>query len=86
MLIKSSDMVSTIPDQKVREKEKKLLFYNFCITRHYCFQVTATFLSYLAARLLDLSSEIRAARCIQLAWRKRQAGKRERELKVKYRK
>ena len=46
--------------------------------------MTATFLSYLASRLLDLSAEIRAARVIQLAWRKRQHDKRERELKVKY--
>ena len=60
MLIKSSDMSNTIPDQKV----------------------TVTFLTYLAARLLDLSSEMTAARTIQLVWRRYIARKKERESKV----
>ena len=47
-------------------------------------KVTATFLTYLAARLLDLSEEMSASRTIQLAWRKYAAKKREKELKVKY--
>ena len=47
-------------------------------------KVTVTFLTYLAARLLDLSEEMRASRVIQLAWRKHLAKKRENELKVKY--
>jgi len=47
-------------------------------------KVTATFIGYLAARLLDLSREIKAARIIQLAWRRFSALKREEELKVKY--
>ncbi len=47
-------------------------------------KVTATFLTYLASRLLDLSVEMRAARTIQLAWRKHAAARRERKLKVKY--
>merc|ERR1719233_141726 len=46
-------------------------------------KVTATFIGYLAARLLDLSREIKAARTIQLAWRRFSALKREEELKVK---
>ena len=62
LLIRSSDMSNTIPDQKV----------------------TATFLTYLAAQLLDMSKEMRAARTIQLTWRKYAAKKREKELKVKY--
>ncbi|XP_064086058.1 LOW QUALITY PROTEIN: abnormal spindle-like microcephaly-associated protein homolog [Macrobrachium nipponense] len=61
MLIKVSDMVNTIPDEKV----------------------TSTFLSYLCARLLDLSEEVKAARIIQMAWRKYLAAKRLEELKVK---
>jgi len=48
-------------------------------------KVTATFVGYLAARLLDLSREIKAARIIQLAWRKVAAKRREERLKVKYR-
>nr|XP_040580435.1 abnormal spindle-like microcephaly-associated protein homolog isoform X2 [Lepeophtheirus salmonis] len=36
-------------------------------------KVTLTFLAYFAARLLDLSSEINAARIIQIAWRRRKA-------------
>ena len=47
-------------------------------------KVTATFIGYLAARLLDLSREIKAARTIQLAWRRTAAGRRERRIKVKY--
>ena len=47
-------------------------------------KVTATFLTYLCARLLDLSAEITAARTIQLAWKKHAAIKKEKELKVKY--
>ncbi len=47
-------------------------------------KVTATFLTYLAARLLDLSVEMQAARTIQFAWKKFINAKRERELKVKY--
>ncbi|CAL4066042.1 unnamed protein product, partial [Meganyctiphanes norvegica] len=63
ILIKASDMVNTIPDEKV----------------------TAMFLGYLCTRLLDLSAEIKAARIIQMAWRRRLAiKKREQELKVKY--
>jgi len=48
-------------------------------------KVTATFVGYLAARLLDLSREIKAARIIQLAWRRIAAIRREERLKVKYR-
>lgn len=62
MLIRASDMMNTIPDEKV----------------------TATFLAYLCARLLDLSAEIKAARILQMAWRKRLAEKRLEKLKVKY--
>jgi len=47
-------------------------------------KVTATFIGYLAARLLDLSREIKAARVIQLAWRRFNAVRKEEELKVKY--
>jgi len=63
MLVRSADMVGTIPDQKV----------------------TATFLSYLSSRLMDLSEDMKAARVIQLAWRKHAARVREAQLKVKYR-
>ena len=62
MVIKSTEMSNTIPDQKV----------------------TATFLTYLAARLLDLSIEMQAARTIQFAWKKYINNKREAALKVKY--
>merc|ERR1712020_327629 len=62
MVIKSTEMSNTIPDQKV----------------------TATFLTYLAARLLDLSVEMQAARTIQFAWKKYINNKREAALKVKY--
>jgi hypothetical protein len=48
-------------------------------------KITATFLTYLAARLLDLSTEMTAARTIQLYWRRHVAVKREREFKVKLR-
>lgn len=47
-------------------------------------KVTLTFIGYLAARLLDISREIKAARTIQLAWRKYYAIKREEQIKVKY--
>ena len=79
VLITPGDMSNTIPDEKV----------------------TATFIGYLAVRLLDLSRlvfghyscqlttnyifrEIKAARTIQLAWRKHYASKREELLKVKF--
>lgn len=48
ILIKSSEMSNTIPDQKV----------------------TTTFITYMAARLLDLSVDMQAARIIQLAWKR----------------
>ena len=47
-------------------------------------KVTATFVGYLAARLLDLSREIKAARTIQLAWRRLAAVRRQLRIKVKY--
>jgi len=47
-------------------------------------KVTSTFLTYLCARLLDLSEEMTAARTIQLAWKKFAADKREKQLQVKY--
>ena len=47
-------------------------------------KVTVTFLAYLAARLLDLSAEMTAARTIQLFWRRYIATKQERQLKVKF--
>ena len=62
MLVKSNDMINTIPDQKV----------------------TATFITYLAARLLDLSREVKASRTIQLWWRKHLTIKRNKQLKVEY--
>jgi hypothetical protein len=62
MVIKSTEMSNTIPDQKV----------------------TATFLTYLAARLLDLSVEMQAARTIQFAWKKYANSQREKRLKVKF--
>jgi len=45
-------------------------------------KVTATFIGYLSVRLLDLSREIKAARVIQLAWRKFYAIRKEEQLKV----
>jgi len=62
VLVRSSDMVATIPDLKV----------------------TTAFLAFLAARLMDLSLEMKAARRIQLGWRNFRARKRAAELKVKY--
>ena len=47
-------------------------------------KITATFLTYLAARLLDLSAEMTAARTIQLFWRRYSANKKEKQFKVKY--
>ncbi|KAK3864993.1 hypothetical protein Pcinc_029350 [Petrolisthes cinctipes] len=60
ILIRSGDMINTIPDEKV----------------------TATFLAYLCARLLDLSAEMKAARVIQVAWRKCLGKKRLQQLKI----
>lgn len=34
------------------------------------FQVVITYVAYLCARLLDLREETKAARCIQMAWRR----------------
>ena len=62
ILIKSSEMSNTIPDQKV----------------------TTTFITYMAARLLDLSVDMQAARIIQLAWKRFLVMKNERLLKVRY--
>lgn len=36
----------------------------------YFFQVVITYVAYLCARLLDLREETKAARCIQMAWRR----------------
>jgi abnormal spindle-like microcephaly-associated protein len=47
-------------------------------------KVTATFIGYLAVRLLDLSREIKAARTIQLAWRRIFALKKEEKMKVMF--
>ena len=47
-------------------------------------RVTATFLAHLCARLLDLTVEIKAARVLQVAWRRRLAQRRLQELRVKY--
>ena len=47
-------------------------------------KVTATFITYLAARLLDLSVEMKAARTIQLAWKRFMAIRREEKMKVRY--
>jgi abnormal spindle-like microcephaly-associated protein len=47
-------------------------------------KVTATFMTYMAARLLDLSTEMQAARIIQFAWKRFLAARREQELKVRY--
>ncbi len=47
-------------------------------------KITTTFLTYMASRLLDLSVEMRAARTIQLAWRRHWARHKEEELKVKF--
>nr|XP_045613042.1 abnormal spindle-like microcephaly-associated protein homolog isoform X2 [Procambarus clarkii] len=60
LVIRSNDMINTIPDEKV----------------------TSTFVAYLCARLLDLSEEMKAARIIQMAWRKHLAAKRLEQLKV----
>ena len=53
-------MSNTIPDEKVI---KTLVIEAVSISE---FKVTATFVGYLAARLLDLSREIKAARIIQV--------------------
>ena len=45
-------------------------------------KVVVTYLLYLCARLLDIRHESRAARVIQLAWRKYRLGKMEKELQV----
>ncbi|TRY62673.1 hypothetical protein TCAL_08689 [Tigriopus californicus] len=45
-------------------------------------KVTTTFLIYLAARLLDLSVEMTAARTIQLAWRKYHVNQVEKQIKA----
>ena len=47
-------------------------------------KVTTTFITYLAARLLDLSVEMQAARTIQLAWKRFKAIKEEEKMKVRY--
>ena len=48
-MLRSSDMVATIPDSRV----------------------VSTHVAYLCARLLDVREEVRAARVIQMAWRRR---------------
>ena len=45
-------------------------------------KVVVTYLLYLCARLLDIRHESRAARVIQLAWRKHRLRKIEKEMKV----
>ena len=45
-------------------------------------KVVVTYLLYLCARLLDIRHESRAARVIQLAWRKHRLRKMEKEMKV----
>ena len=47
-------------------------------------KVTTTFITYLAARLLDLSTEMKAARTIQLAWKRFLAIRNEEKMKVRY--
>ena len=60
ILIKAGDMSNTIPDEKVIWT----LVIEAVSTSE--LKVTATFVGYLAARLLDLSREIKAARIIQV--------------------
>ncbi|KAA0190021.1 hypothetical protein HAZT_HAZT001707 [Hyalella azteca] len=47
-------------------------------------KVMVTFLAHLCGRLLDLSEEIKAARVLQMAWRKRALRKQQERLEVKY--
>ena len=60
ILIKAGDMSNTIPDEKV------ILTLVIEAVSTSELKVTATFVGYLAARLLDLSREIKAARIIQV--------------------
>ena len=94
-MLRSADLSCTIPDEKVSLMEHfcffievihtfqtNICFYNI-FTKCYDSQVIITYLSYLCARLLDLRLEGRAARIIQLAWRKHLEEKQAREIKVK---
>ncbi len=47
-------------------------------------KVTATFLAYLAARLIDLSADTEAAVTIQRAWRRRKEREREQQIRQKF--
>eukprot|EP00795_Rhopilema_esculentum_P010190 gene10190-18862_t len=48
-------------------------------------KVVVVFLSFLCSRLLDLREEIRAARCIQLAWRHHQLKKKQSKFQIQIR-
>lgn len=47
------------------------------------FQVVITYVAYLCARLLDLREETKAARCIQMAWRRHRLKKQLERKKVR---
>lgn len=38
-------------------------------------KIVSTYTAYLCARLLDIREEVRAARIIQMVWRRRQLGR-----------
>lgn len=83
LMTKASDMSYTIPDEKVSENIKYLLQRSSTFIRPFVlaiatpaqrafcsFQVVITYVAYLCARLLDLREETKAARCIQMTWRR----------------
>ena len=53
------------------------MYYSYLILflPHTYIQVVITYVSYLCSRLLSIQKETRAARTIQLAWRKHKLGK-----------
>lgn len=77
-MTKASDMSYTIPDEKVTAKIVDLLTFQDVkpFLEHLnnvifsSFQVVITYVAYLCTRLLDLREETKAARCIQMAWRR----------------
>ncbi|KAI8771163.1 abnormal spindle microcephaly-associated protein [Biomphalaria glabrata] len=61
LMLRSSDMSNTIPDEKV----------------------VSTCISYLCGRLLDIREEVKAARIVQMAWRRRKLNRAIKQRQVK---
>ena len=97
LMTKASDMSYTIPDEKVSIKALCIFCQRFLTSGRlsvhsfvtltqgaFCsFQVVITYVAYLCARLLDLREETKAARCIQMVWRRHRLKKQLERKKVR---